>query len=188
MSSRLITVNYSRCHRGINMGRFLIMKFTSNESSSLNKSWTQPKTEIMSGKDYSQNEDDEYEQEDENAENVSKEINLNSVTEYDDDDSGNNFDLKPDSDEDNTNLKKVHMPSDLGKGKVVKWYASVGDIIKYDDVLVDIETNDFVMGMSHDDFETMTMHKISVPALQIVEPGDVLCILRREGKEEVVEK
>jgi hypothetical protein len=160
--------------------------FQSTESLSSNAtSRTQLKTENINRNKHYRNQDDEYDEESEN-----EEIHFKNVTDDDDEDiedasSINNCPY--DENEDNNHFKKVHMPAELGRGKVVKWYASVGDVIKYNDVFVDIETVDFVMGINHDDYESMIMHRISAPTLQNVAPGDILCILRREGTEEQVE-
>ena len=77
------------------------------------------------------------------------------------------------------------MPSDLGKGTVVKWYKNVGDVIEYDDVYVDIQTEDFIFGMSHDEEEQVTLKEIRTPVDDDLNDGDVLCtFLRDEALEE----
>jgi pyruvate/2-oxoglutarate dehydrogenase complex dihydrolipoamide acyltransferase (E2) component len=71
------------------------------------------------------------------------------------------------------------MPDDLGAGKVLTWYAKEGDVIKYDDVYVDIETSDFSFGMSHDEEESVTMLEIAAQVGDKVESGGLLCKLLR---------
>ena len=76
--------------------------------------------------------------------------------------------------------QEVKMPDDLGKGKIVSWHFEVGDIIKYDDVFVDIETSDFTFGMSHDEELSVRLLEIVAPVGKHVQGGDLVCILTRD--------
>jgi len=88
------------------------------------------------------------------------------------------------NDDDLPDVQVIRMPDDLGGGKIVEWYKKEGDIIKYDDVYVDIETHDFAFGMSHDEEDPVTMLEIVAQVDEEVEGGDVLCIvLRSQGQD-----
>mmetsp|Transcript_32811 Transcript_32811/g.50197 ORF Transcript_32811/g.50197 Transcript_32811/m.50197 type:complete len:86 (+) Transcript_32811:290-547(+) len=65
-----------------------------------------------------------------------------------------------------------------GGGKVLTWFKKEGDIVQKDDVLCDIETDDFSFGMSTDDLEPAIMGEILVPAGGYpVRDGTILCYL-----------
>ena len=78
------------------------------------------------------------------------------------------------------------MPDDLAAGKVLTWYAKEGDVIKYDDVYVDIETSDFSFGMSHDEEESVTMLEIAAQVGDKVESGGLLCKLLRTTEDTTI--
>lgn len=48
----------------------------------------------------------------------------------------------------------------VGPGKIVKWYKQPGDIVRFEDVLCDIETKDFTFGMEVEDEELGIMGQI----------------------------
>lgn len=76
-------------------------------------------------------------------------------------------------------VQEIRMPSDLGVGKIAQWHIAVGDIIKYDDVFVDIETPDFTFGMSHDEDESVKLIEIVAQVGDQVLAGDLVCIFHR---------
>mmetsp|Transcript_17558 Transcript_17558/g.31723 ORF Transcript_17558/g.31723 Transcript_17558/m.31723 type:complete len:195 (+) Transcript_17558:43-627(+) len=79
---------------------------------------------------------------------------------------------------------KITMP-DMGEStaKVVKWYKNEGDLVQRNDVLCDIETEDFTFGLTIDDEEDGIMGTIVVPADSEtnVDDGDLLCIVLHRG-------
>jgi hypothetical protein len=85
-------------------------------------------------------------------------------------------------------LTEVRMPEGLGPGTVARWYKQEGDLVKYDEVYVDIETVEFAFGMSHDEEETVVMHSIVAEVGEEVEEGEILCIVLRSTDEEGNEK
>lgn len=85
----------------------------------------------------------------------------------------------------NTNVQEIRMPQDLGVGKIAQWHAAVGDIIKYDDVFVDIETPDFTFGMSHDEDESVKLIEIVAQVGDKLLAGDLVCVfLRGDGNDD----
>jgi pyruvate/2-oxoglutarate dehydrogenase complex dihydrolipoamide acyltransferase (E2) component len=82
---------------------------------------------------------------------------------------------------------KVNMPDmGEGEGKVLKWYKKEGDIVLREDVLCDIQTDDFVFGLQTEDEHPAIMGRILVEApSENVKDGERLCYLlhRPEEKE-----
>mmetsp|Transcript_25886 Transcript_25886/g.38239 ORF Transcript_25886/g.38239 Transcript_25886/m.38239 type:complete len:157 (-) Transcript_25886:52-522(-) len=77
----------------------------------------------------------------------------------------------------------ITMP--LGNGKVLQWYKQEGDVIKYDDVYVDVDTEDFSFGMAHEEEEDALLHEIVAQENDEVREGDLLCVfLKRKGSDE----
>jgi len=82
---------------------------------------------------------------------------------------------------------KIRMP-DLGEdnARVRKWHKKEGDLIKWNDVLCDIEVESFEFGMVTDDECDAIMGPIFVPANteKPVKDGEVLCIVLHPEEEE----
>lgn len=73
----------------------------------------------------------------------------------------------------------------LGDGKVLKWYKKEGDVVKYDEIYVDVDTEEYSFGMSHDEEEDAVLHEIVAMEDDEVREGDVLCVfLKQEGSGE----
>jgi pyruvate/2-oxoglutarate dehydrogenase complex dihydrolipoamide acyltransferase (E2) component len=84
-----------------------------------------------------------------------------------------------------TEPQPIKMPTDLGQGKVLKWYKREGDVIKYDDIILDIDTEDFSFGLTHDEEDEVLIHQIVAQVDDVVKEGDVLCIvMRTKSKDE----
>ena len=74
---------------------------------------------------------------------------------------------------------KVNMPDmGEGEGKVLKWYKKEGDIVLREDVLCDIQTDDFVFGLQTEDEHPAIMGRILVEApSENIKDGELLCYL-----------
>lgn len=85
-----------------------------------------------------------------------------------------------------TNEVVVRMPEiGEGEGKVLKWYKSEGEIVKYRDILCDIETPDFTYGMEIEDEELAIMGKILVEApSRLIKENEPLCVLLHQSDKE----
>jgi hypothetical protein len=80
---------------------------------------------------------------------------------------------------------KIRMP-DMGEGndnKVVKWYKQTGDIVKYNDILCDIETPDFTFGMvTEDEFDSIMGEIFVKEGPEFVNDGTVICNLWHQAE------
>lgn len=85
-----------------------------------------------------------------------------------------------------TNEVIVRMPEiGEGEGKVLKWYKSEGEIVKYRDILCDIATPDFAYGMEIEDEELAIMGKIFVEApSRLIKENEPLCVLLHQSDKE----
>lgn len=85
---------------------------------------------------------------------------------------------------------EVKMPAmGDGGGKILKWYKQKGDVVLREDVLCDIETDDFTFGMETDDEHPAIMGDILVDAPSgKVKDDEVLCILLHEEPKSKKEK
>ncbi|KAL7572337.1 hypothetical protein ACA910_021552 [Epithemia clementina (nom. ined.)] len=82
---------------------------------------------------------------------------------------------------------KVRMP-DMGDdqdGKILKWYKKEGDIVLRNDVLCDVQTENFTFGMQTEDEHPSIMGPILVPASETETVPDeaVICILLHKDVE-----
>lgn len=65
-----------------------------------------------------------------------------------------------------------------GGGKILRWYKQQGDVVLREDVLCDIETQDFVFGMETDDEHPAIMGEICFDApSKTIEDEVVICYL-----------
>jgi pyruvate/2-oxoglutarate dehydrogenase complex dihydrolipoamide acyltransferase (E2) component len=65
--------------------------------------------------------------------------------------------------------------SDGHDNTVETWYKKPGDIIKYNDILCDIATQDFTFGLSMDDNHDAIMGEIHVEAGTTARDGAPIC-------------
>jgi pyruvate/2-oxoglutarate dehydrogenase complex dihydrolipoamide acyltransferase (E2) component len=68
--------------------------------------------------------------------------------------------------------------------RILKWHKGEGDLVRYQDLLCDVETSDFSFGMECEDEYDQIVGKILVPAPSGPVPaGQVICTLLHEVKE-----
>jgi pyruvate/2-oxoglutarate dehydrogenase complex dihydrolipoamide acyltransferase (E2) component len=82
---------------------------------------------------------------------------------------GNGLELEP---------MPIHMPETGtgSKAKVVKWYKKEGDVVAFNDVICDIETDEFTFNMVNEDDVDALMGEIFVfEGDDVLEEGALLC-------------
>lgn len=74
----------------------------------------------------------------------------------------------------------------LGEGRILKWYKKEGDVVRWEDLLCDIETPQFSYGMETEDEEDAIMGEILVeaPSGKIKENELICYLLHQEKKKE----
>jgi len=84
------------------------------------------------------------------------------------------------------NVEKIiiRMPEIGGGGKVIKWYKDPGDLVKFDDMLCDIETNKFTFGMATEDEGECTMGEILVRINEECDDGQEICYILQKQQAE----
>jgi len=66
----------------------------------------------------------------------------------------------------------------VGTAKIVRWYKKRGDLVAFNDLLCDVETEDYTFGMVNEDKVDAIMGEITVAEnSDVVGDGDILCTL-----------
>jgi pyruvate/2-oxoglutarate dehydrogenase complex dihydrolipoamide acyltransferase (E2) component len=97
-----------------------------------------------------------------------------------------------------TSVVEVRMPDmSVGDGggksstsnRILRWYKNEGDLVRYQDLLCDVETSDFSFGMECEDEYDQIVGKILVQAPSGPVPaGEVICTLLHKPKEKKEEE